>query len=63
MNEYERAECYELLKQIIDVDSMLRDNQEEMNQLREFLRNLKEKQLSKYYRVLAAESSDLEDES
>jgi hypothetical protein len=61
MNEYERAECYELLKQIIDLDSMLRDNQQEMTGLQDLLKALKEKQLSKYYQVLAAESSGVEE--
>ena len=55
MNEYERSECYELLREIIDWDSMLKDNQEEMSQLRDFLRNLRDKQQTKYHQVLNQE--------
>lgn len=56
MNEYERSECYELLREIINLDSMLKDNQEDMNQLISYLRTLKEKQQSKYYKELEVET-------
>ena len=59
MNEYERSECYELLRKIIDLDSRLRDSKEDMNQLIYYLRNLKEKQYTKYYQEL---NSDEEEE-
>jgi hypothetical protein len=56
MNEYERSECYELLREIINLDSMLKDNQEDMNQLISYLGTLKEKQQSKYYKELEVET-------
>lgn len=62
MNEYERSECYELLGKIIDWDSMLRDNQEDMNQLISYLRNLEKRQNRKYLQALNEEYKDLGDE-
>lgn len=58
MNEYERSECYELLRKIIDWDSMLRDNQEDMNQLISYLRNLEERQWQKYHQSISEENQD-----
>lgn len=63
MNEYERAECYKLLGKIIDWDSMLRDNQEDMTQLISYLRTLEERQRSKYSQALIEEYRDSEDEN
>lgn len=60
MNEYERSECYELLGKIIDWDSMLRDNQEEMNSLIFYLRTLEERQSQKYHQILNEEYRNVE---
>lgn len=57
MNEYERSECYELLEKIIDWDSMLRDNQEDMNQLISYLRILEERQYQKYIQSINNEEN------
>ena len=58
MNEYERSECYELLRDIVDLDSRLKDNEEDMNQLIYYLRNLKEKQYIKYYQELNSDGEE-----
>lgn len=44
---------------IINWDSMLRDNQGDMNKLISYLKNLEEKQRQKYYRALSEEYKDL----
>lgn len=54
MNEYERQECYQLLREIISLDSKLETllSQKEINELVYYLKNLKEKLYVKYYQTL-----------
>jgi phosphoenolpyruvate synthase/pyruvate phosphate dikinase len=62
MNEYERSECYELLRKIIEWDSMLKDNQKDMDELISYLRTLEQRQYSKYIQAINEECKDLENE-
>lgn len=62
MNEYERSECYELLEKIIEWDSMLRDNQEDMSNLISYLRNLEKRQNRKYLQSINEEYRDVEED-
>jgi len=62
MNEYERSECYELLGKIIDWDSMLRNNQEDIEQLISYLRTLERRQYDKYIQSINNEGDEDEEE-
>jgi hypothetical protein len=62
MNEYERSDCYELLRKIVNWDSMLRDNQKDMDELISYLRTLEERQYRKYLQALNEEYKDLGNE-